>query len=83
MTEPRLWGLPVAVTNTMTRGKFMCLDAARTGYIADREDPVIRIAEQHADFFVRNLLVTLCEERVAMVIEQGGAMVYGNLSNAG
>jgi HK97 family phage major capsid protein len=41
MVEPRLWGLPVVVTNSMTAGSFLVLDAARAGYIADREDAIV------------------------------------------
>lgn len=83
MQEPRLWGLPVVVTNSMPAGNFMVLDAQRVGYIADREDAIVRIGEQHADFFVRNMVVILVEERLAIVIQLGGAMVYGTLSYAG
>jgi HK97 family phage major capsid protein len=83
MAEPRLWGLPVVVTPAMGAGNYMVLDAARAGYIADREDAVVRIAEQHADFFVRNLVVILCEERLALVVQLGAAMVYGSLNFAG
>ncbi len=83
MTEPRLWGLPVVVTNTMPSGNFLVLDAARVGYIADREDAVVRIAEQHSDFFVRNMIVVLVEERLAIVIQLSAAMIYGSLNYAG
>lgn len=83
MTAPVLWGIPVVLTNSMTRGKFMCLDAARAGYLCDREDAILRISEQHADFFIRNMCALLMEERVALVIEQGAAMIYGSLSNIG
>jgi hypothetical protein len=64
----------------MPVGKFMVMDARRVGYIADREDAIVRVAEQHADFFVRNIVVILVEERLAIVIQQGAAMVYGNLT---
>ena len=80
MAEPRLWGLPVVVTNTMPAGNFLVMDAQRVGYIADREDAVVRIAEQHADFFVRNMVVILVEERLAIVVQLGAAMVYGQLA---
>lgn len=80
MAEPRLWGLPVAVTNTMPAGKFMVLDAFRAGFIADRESAVVRISESHADFFVRNLIVILVEERLAIVIQLGAAMIYGDIN---
>lgn len=83
MAEPRLWGLPVATTNAMTAGKFLVLDGTRVGYIADREDAEIRISESHENFFVRNLVAILAEERSTVVVEQAGAMIYGNVSHAG
>lgn len=83
MVEPRLWGLPVVVTNSMTQGNFLALDAARTGYIADREDAIVRISDQHEDFFIRNMVAILAEERLAIVIQLAASMVYGPLSHAG
>lgn len=83
MREPRLWGLPVVATPTMAAGGFLALDAMRAGFIADREDAVIRISEHHADFFIKNLVAILCEERLALVIQRTGALVYGSLNFAG
>ncbi len=83
MAEPRLWGLPVIVTPAMTAGNFIVLDAARTGYIADRENAVVRVFEQHADFAVRNMIAILCEERLALVLQLDAAMIYGPPSYAG
>jgi HK97 family phage major capsid protein len=83
MAEPRLWGLPVVATNSIPVGKFLVLDAQRVGYIADREDAIVRVAEQHADFFVRNMVVILVEERLAIVIQLSAAMVFGTLSYMG
>lgn len=83
MAQPRLFGLPTVVTPTCPAGNFMVLDAARAGYIADREDAVIRVADQHADFAVRGLVAIICEERLAIVVQQGAAMVYGTLNFAG
>ncbi len=83
MTGELTWGLPVVVTNTCPRGEFVTLDAPRAGYIADREDAVIRVSESHGDFFVRNMVAILCEERLALVVEQGGAIIHGNLNYAG
>ena len=83
MAAPVLWGLPCVVTNSMTKGKFLTLDAARAGYICDRQDPTVEISKEHADFFIRNMVAILCEERLALVIERGAAMIYGDLGNAG
>jgi HK97 family phage major capsid protein len=83
MTEARLWGLPVVATNSMPAGSFIVLDAPMAGYIADREDAEIRISDQHADNFTKNLVTILCEERLALVIVRSAAIIYGSLSYAG
>jgi HK97 family phage major capsid protein len=79
-TMPQLWGLPVIPTASMTQGRFIVLDAARAGYIADRETANVRISESHDTHFVRNLIAILAELRVALVIEQGAAIIYGTIS---
>lgn len=79
---PFVWGLPVVPTPSMTQGKFVCLDAARYGYIADRETANVRIGEKD-DQFVRNLVTVLCEKRCTLVTELGAAAVYGDLTYAG
>ena len=80
MTQPRLWGLPVVVCGALPVGKFLTLDARRAAYIADKDEASVRIAEQHADFFVRNMVVLLVEERLTLVVQLSAAMIYGNLS---
>ena len=65
------------------RSKFVCVDAARYGYIADGEDVTIRISENVGSDFVRNVITILCEKRSALVTEMGGAAVYGDLTYAG
>ncbi|MGH7947690.1 MAG: phage major capsid protein [Candidatus Binataceae bacterium] len=80
---PTLWGLPVVATPSQTLGRFTVLDAMRAGYIADRELATVRISENVGDQFVRNLITILCESRVALVVEQANAMVYGNLATPG
>lgn len=83
MNEPRLWGLPVVATNAMTAGQFVALDGPRCAYIVDREEASVRIAEQHSDFFIKNMVAILAEERVGLVITLGAAAVTGSLSYAG
>jgi HK97 family phage major capsid protein len=80
---PGLWGFPVVLTNSLARGTFVTLDAQRAGYLADRESAEIRIAEQHADFFIRNMVAVLAEERTTLVIERTSAIISGALSFAG
>ena len=82
-TAPQLWGLPVIATPSMTQGYFLVIDAVRAGYVADRETANVRISESHSDHFTRNMIAILAECRVALVIEQGAAIIYGVLSTAG
>lgn len=83
MTEPRLWGIPVVATNSMTAGTFIVLDAPQAGYIADRETVEVRVSDSDGDNFTKNMITILCEERLALVIVRGAAIVSGSLSFAG
>lgn len=83
MVQPRLWGLPVIVTPSQTAGRFTCIDAARFGYVADRETATVRISENVADQFIRNLITILCEKRTTLVTELAAAAVYGTLATPG
>jgi HK97 family phage major capsid protein len=81
--EPRLWGIPVAVSNAMTAGHFLVMDGQRAATIYDRENATVRVAEQHSDWFARNMVAVLAEERLALAITNTAAMVYGALTFAG
>jgi HK97 family phage major capsid protein len=83
VTTPVLWGKPVIVTAAQTLGTFTVLDAPSAGYVADRETATVRISENVNDDFTRNLVTILCENRTVLVVEQGNAIVKGNVSHAG
>ena len=51
--------------------------------IFDKEDATVRISDQHANFFVQNMVAILAEERLAMVVYRPLALVKGSLSYAG
>lgn len=63
--NPRLWGLPVVTPFQQAIGQGFIADW-KTIAIWDREQGNIRVADQHSDFFVRNMVVILAEERLAM-----------------
>lgn len=83
MTVPRLWGKPVVDTPSQTQGQFLVGAFDRAAQIVDREDASVRISDQHADFFTRNLIAILCEERLALLVTRPAAIIKGALSNAG
>ena len=83
MEAPRVWGKDVVPTQAMTAGQFLAGAFMLGAEIFDREDTVVRIAEQHADFAVRNLVAVICEERLALAVYRSQAFVKGAISNAG
>lgn len=80
---PRVWGRPVVPSNSMTVGRFIVGAFQLAAALWDREQATVRIAEQHADFFVRNMVVILAEERIALVVYRPAAIVAGSFHTAG
>lgn len=83
IATPRLWGRPVVATQSQTSGTFLVGAFALAAEIVDRDNATVRIAEQHADFFVRNMVAILAEERLALLIYRSAALIKGNVSYAG
>ena len=81
--QPRIWGCDTVVTQAQNSGYFLCGAFMLAAEIFDREDATVRVAEQHSDFFVRNLCAILAEERLALAIYRSAAIVYGAVSFSG
>lgn len=81
--QPRVWGKDVVATASQNSGYFLAGAFMLAAEIFDREDATVRVAEQHSDFFTRNLVAILAEERLALAIYRAAAIVYGAVSNAG
>ncbi len=79
-TETRLWGRRVVGSYQMTEGEFLTGSFAMGATLYDREQVTIRIAEQHGDFFIQNMIAILCEERLALAVERPDAFVTGTLA---
>jgi HK97 family phage major capsid protein len=67
----------------MTAGTFLTGAFALGAAVWDREDATIRVADEHDDFFVRNMVAILCEERVALTVYRTQAFVKGSLPAVG
>ena len=80
--EQKLWRIPVVDTPAMTEGTAL-IGAFGTGaQIYDRESASIRISEQHSDFFVRNAIVILAEQRLALAVKRPESFVKVTFNNA-
>lgn len=78
--SPRLFGLPVVPTQAMTIDKFLVGGfAAQTLY--DRWTPRVEVSTEHADFFTRNMVAILAEERIGFAAKQPQALIFGDFGN--
>lgn len=73
----RLWGKTVVESAGMTQGEFLAGGFRLGATLWDREQITIRIAEQHADFFTKNMVALLVEERIMLTVERPQAFVKG------
>lgn len=75
---PRLWGLPVVPTNSMTLGDFLVGAFQLAATIWDRMMATIEVAREHDDFFIKNMVAILIEERLCLTVYRPKALVTGS-----
>lgn len=61
-----IWGLPVVRTRAMTADRGLVGDFRNGGQIFDREGVTVRSSDSHDDYFVKNKVAILAEERLAV-----------------
>lgn len=74
---PRLWRVPVVETAAMPEGYFLVGAFSLGAQLWDREQVTVRVSEHHSDFFIKNLVAILCEERIALAVYRPNAFVTG------
>jgi len=72
-----LWRSPVIVTTAIDPDDFLVGSFALGCAIFDREEATIRVSDSHEDFFPRNMIAVLAEERMAFVTFRPEAFVVG------
>lgn len=73
--ESRLWSVPVVDSPAITEGTALVGAFGLGAQLYDRQEANIRIAEQHSDFFIRNAVVVLAEERLALAVKRPESFV--------
>ena len=73
--EPRVWRMPIVDTPAMAAGTALVGAFGTGAQLYDREQASIRISEQHSDFFIRNAIVILAEQRLALAVKRPEAFV--------
>ena len=82
ITEPRLWGLPVALSNAMPIDQFLVGDFVRGAEIYDRMEAVIDISTENEDDFIKNMVTIRAEERIALAVFRSDYFTRGFLDGA-
>ncbi|APC46535.1 major capsid protein [Alteromonas phage PB15] len=77
-----VWRVPVIVTNAMPASTFLIGDWNMGAVIYDREDVSVRVSESHADYFVKNGVAVLAEERFTLAIPLPLAFCKGSFAVA-
>jgi HK97 family phage major capsid protein len=73
--EARLWRLPMVATPAITEGYALVGAFGIGATLYDRMEGTIRVAEQHSDFFIRNAVAILAEERLALAVKRPESFV--------
>ena len=80
--EPRVWRMPIIDTPAIAEGTALVGAFGTGAQLYDREQATIRISEQHSDFFVRNAIVILAEQRLALAVKRPEAFVKVTFNSA-
>lgn len=75
-----VWRVPVVITDALAANEFLVGDFSRAARLYDRQQSNVEIATQHADFFTRNLVAILAEERLALAVTRPDMLVKGTFT---
>jgi HK97 family phage major capsid protein len=75
-----VWRVPVVVTDAIDEDEWMVGDFVRAARLYDRMQATVEVATEHADYFVRNLVAILAEERVALTIPRPDLLIIGTFN---
>lgn len=79
MLEPRVWGKRVVDSLSMPAGTFLTGGFSMGATLWDREIVTVRLSEHHENYFTRNLVALLVEERIGLSVERPQAFITGTL----
>jgi HK97 family phage major capsid protein len=81
--QDTVWRLPRVESLAITAGTALVGAFKQGATIFDREEPVILTADQHSDFFIRNLVAVLIEERLGLAVFFPAAFVLITFKTTG
>lgn len=75
--QPRIFRVPVVQTPSIVENEFLLGAFGIGATLWDREQANVRVSESHADFFARNMVAILAEERLALTNYRPESFVRG------
>lgn len=78
--QSRVWRLPVVETPNISQGTFLTGAFGQAAQVWDRESANIRLSDSHADYFIRNAVAILAEERLALTVTVPAAIIRGTFA---
>ena len=80
--EPKVWRVPLVESVAIPEGTALVGSFGQGAQLYDREQANLRISEQHADFFIRNAVVILAEQRLALAVKRPESFVRVSFDSA-
>jgi HK97 family phage major capsid protein len=80
--DKRMWQMPVVASPAMNQGTALTGAFGLGAKIYDRQQSNIRVAEQHADLFIRNAVAILAEQRIGLTVSRPESFVMVDLTEA-
>lgn len=79
MSVPRLWGLPVVVTNSLTSGQCVVGSFAMGAEIKDREQSSVEMSLEDSTNFQKNMVTIRAEERLTLCVYRTEAFIKATI----
>jgi len=80
--QMRMWKAPVIDTTAIAAGEFLAGAFKLGGTLYDHQQAAVAVAEQHGEFFIRNMVAIRAEERIAPAWFRPEAFVVGSFDSA-
>lgn len=77
---PTVWGLPVVRTRALAQNSAVVGDWQSGATLLDREQITVRQSDSHDDYFVKNKVAVLAEERIGLAAHRPDFFVNCTLS---
>lgn len=77
-----IWRIACVATDAIGQTDFLLADFSRAARLWDRQQAMVAISLDHADYFVRNLVAILAELRVALTTPRPDLLIKGTFGTS-